>query len=224
MTLGDEEVLATLRDRFVVGWHNIWRERWVGESHGYSRAQSAVGTTNGAGGRNMQIFVLSPDLVVLHALPGFWHPKDFLHELHFAQGLAAVWADPNLNRAQKDRLFRTVQRAEVGFHGEETVARSGWQHFDAHAERARLRQGARDTFAIPVCAGDGDAAIDAAQLKPINVLVHERMAEQPFVPFAEFDVEALVDYGRPFYDNNMGRDHGVKLPKPPPKRSYRHWL
>src|SRR5687767_15719283 len=101
-----------LRERFVVGWHNIWREPYVGQSHGYSRHQMVVGTTNGAGGRNMQIFVLSPDLVVLHALPGFWHPEDFAQELRFAEALAAVWADSTLTRAQKDRLFRAVQLAE----------------------------------------------------------------------------------------------------------------
>jgi len=32
------------------------------------------------------------------------------------------------------------------------------------------------------------------------------MARQPFVKFRKFDVEALVDYGRPYYDNNAKLD------------------
>jgi hypothetical protein len=222
VTLADSTVRSLLRDRFVVGWHNIWRESYVGQSHGYSRRQAAVGTTNGAGGRNMQVFVLTPDLVVLHALPGFWHPEDFAHQLRFAEALASVWADPQLSRSQKEDLFRSVQLAEPRLHAEETRARSAWQPFDAHAEAMRARTQARDTFA-QAPAGDAEAAGGAAPcaappLKPLNVLVHERMAEHPFVPFAEFDVAALVDYGRPYYDNNQARgDRGIELPRPRPK-------
>lgn len=221
MTLADENVQQMLRERFVVGWHNVWREEWVGQSHGYRRNQTAVGTTNGAGGRNMQVFVLAPDQTVLHALPGFWHPDDFAHELRFAEALCTVWQDETMTRKQKDAMFRQVQLAELRSHGEATYARSGWQSFDAHAERHRATREARDTFGHATLPGVPMQGI--AMLKPLNVLVHERMADRPFVPFAEFDVEDFVDYGRPFYDNNIGRGgKGVDFPRPQPKRY--HWL
>lgn len=225
MTLANVTVRNMLQDRFVVGWHNIWREPYVGQSHGYTKNQTAIGTTNGAGGRNMQVFVLSPDLVVLHALPGFWHPDDFAHELRFAEGLASLWADAKVSRAQKDHMFRQVQLAEVRAHDELTFARSAWQDFDAHAERARAQQGPRDTLVNAMCGVEpltGTQLVSAA-LKPLNVLVHERMANRPFVPFAEFDVADFVDYGLGYYDNNHGRgDRGVEFRKPQPKRY--HWL
>ena len=58
-----------------------------------SPKQCAVGTTNGAGGHNVQIFVLSPDGVVLHALPGFWHPEDLVRELTGWICIRVTWAD-----------------------------------------------------------------------------------------------------------------------------------
>ena len=44
------------------------------------------------------------------------------------------------------------------------------------------------------------------RLKPLNVLVHERMARRPFVAWTDFDIESFVDYGRYFYDLNMFQD------------------
>lgn len=219
MTLADEKVLEVLKDRYVVGWRNVMNEEWVGQSHGYSRSQQAVGTTNGAGGRNVQIFVLSPDLVVLHALAGFWHPDDLRAELRFAEGLWSVWKDEKLTRAQKDAFCRQMQLAESRFQDEETFARSQWQHFDKHVELSRLQTENRDTVArVPGENGQGFA------LKPHNVLLHERMADHPFVPFDEFDVTWIADHGQAFYDNNRGTgEHGVAFPPPRPKLKS-HWL
>ena len=75
MSLPHQAVYPMLKSDFVLGWKNIIREDYVGRSHGYTSRQTSVGTTNGAGPHNVQIFVLSPELVVLHALPGFWHPE-----------------------------------------------------------------------------------------------------------------------------------------------------
>ena len=71
MSLSQEPAFSTLKKHFVVGWKNNQREDYVGSSHGYTCDQPAVGTTNGAGPRNMQTFVLSPDGYVLHCeVPG----------------------------------------------------------------------------------------------------------------------------------------------------------
>lgn len=216
MTLGDEKVLKMLDERFVVGWRNIGAESYVGSSSGYSGANSAVGTTNGAGARNMQILILSEELVVLHALPGFWHPEDFVQELRFAEGLATLWAEKGTRRADKDHMYRLAQLSQAASSSEATRARSRWQHFDEHAERQRLTKEPRDTF---VDGWQGPFTAEAAKtwpIKTIDVLVHERMAQQPFRLLSDFDFESLVDYGTVHYDNNRGiaGENGVTLKRP----------
>jgi hypothetical protein len=220
VTLGDESVLGLLRDRFVVGWRDIRDEDWVGSSFGYSPGQRAVGTTNGAGARNVQTFVLAPDLTVLHALPGFWHPEDFARELRFALVLARLWSDDNRTRAEKEAMFELLQLAEARCQPEATRARSAWQDFDRRTELGRAQVEARDVFAFD---GEASAMGGGAELamKPLCVLVHERMAERRFLPFAAFDAAAFVDYGQKFYDNNRGLDEGVVFAPPRPKRRSR---
>lgn len=198
MSLPEEPVFSLLRDDFVVGWQNIAREDFVGSSHGYTCEDTAVGTTNGAGPRNTQIFVLSPGGVVLHCLPGFWHPDDLAHELEFSKVLHRLWQDDR-PASSKRALYSRMQLAAPRAHSAAMRARSGWQGFDASHERARLEHGPRDTF---FAGQDGQPAA----LKPIDVLVHERMAQRPFVSFQKFDTDAFIDYGRPYYDNNMGVD------------------
>ena len=207
MTLPDPEVLSLLESSFVVGWKNIRKEDHVGFSHGYTPKQSCVGTTNGAGARNVQILVLSPDRVVLHALPGFWHPQDLARELRFALVLARLWQDDQRTREQKEDMFRRLHRAELRRQPAATYARSGWQHFDRSAELRKLALGERDTF-FPGTANGKKTGV----IKPVNVLVHERMAKQPFVPLAKFDIEAFSDLGQYYYDNNrrLG-EKGVKF-------------
>lgn len=212
MTLANPEVLTTLARDYVVGWKNIEREPWRGESRGYTRNQTALGTSNGAGARNVQIFVLSPDLVVLHALPGFWHPDDLLAELRFAQLADRLWRDDARTRAQKAAMLARLHRAHVDRLPEATLARSGWQSFDRFAELAQFRQGPRDTFEY------GDAEVP--DVKPTIVLAHERLLRQPFAEFASFDVAAFTRYGLEHYDNNAGVDHQglVFRAKPPAKK------
>ncbi len=189
-----------LESDFVLGWKNIVRQDFVGYSYGYKPKDSSVGTTNGAGPHNVQIFVLSPDLVVLHALPGFWHPDDLARELRFAKVLARLWQDQSRSLEQKQDMYRRLQMREISNHPPETFARSGWQGFDLRAEKVRHAKAPRDTFFD--LTKDGRTGI-----KPINYLVHERMASRPFIRFADFDIEAFVDYGRLFYDLN-GRVDG----------------
>ena len=199
MTLPNEKVLELLKRDFVVGWNNIEREEFCGTSSGYSRRQSAIGTTNGAGAHNVQMFVLSADGVVLHALPGFWHPDDLTAELRFAQVIDRLWRDQTRSRQEKECLFEKLHDLELRKQSEITTARSDWQSFDASAELRRVAKNeVRDTVV--------HKATGKVAMKPLNVLVHERMAARPFVPFAEFDTASFVDYGLRHYDNNRRVD------------------
>jgi len=195
-----------LEHDFVLGWSNIWKQPYVGMSGGYSRHAHAVGTTNGAGAHNLQLFVLAPDGTVLHALPGFWHPEDLARELRFAKVAARLWEDDTRTRAQKDRMLVRLHLAEIRRQSPETYARSGWQDFDERTERARAQREARDTVLT-------NALGEIIGMKPLNVLAHERVLQQPFVPFTEFDIGRFVDYGTLYYDLNQGRDHARVLPR-----------
>ena len=204
MSLPDDAVYPILEKDFVLGWKNIRREDYVGASFGYSKKHACVGTTNGAGAHNVQIFVLSPDLVVLHALPGFWHPEDLARELRFAKALLRLWEDDTRTDAQKQAMYRRLQLTELRYQPAAMYARSDWQEFDKTREGAALASKDRDTFRHTEDGKVKRTARGEPILKALNVLTHERMAQRPFLRFEEFDFARFIDYGRKFYDNNLG--------------------
>ncbi len=204
MSLPRDPVFPILRDEVVLVWENLIATDYVGESHGYACNEVAVGTTNGAGPVNTQILVLAADGTVLHALPGFWHAEDLADELRFGLQLAALWAAPTPSVEVKRAVFAQAQLDHAAGHSLATTARSGWQGFDRKNELKRLEAGRqRDTFVF-----DADRSLYALDRrgdpvsKPIDLLVHERLAARPFRPLAAFDVAGFADYGREYYDNN----------------------
>lgn len=205
MSLPHEDVYPILEKDFILGWKNIRREDYVGASFGYTKNHACVGTTNGAGAHNVQIFVLSPDLVVLHALPGFWHPEDLARELRFAKALLCLWEDDTRSDADKQAMYRRLQLTELRYQPAAMYARSDWQEFDKTREGAALSSTKdRDTFRRTEDGKVKRTARGEPVLKPLNVLTHERMAQRPFLRFEEFDFARFIDYGRKFYDNNLG--------------------
>jgi hypothetical protein len=202
VTLPNEEVMQLLNERFVVGSRNIERDAHVGLSHGYRPDQSAVGTTNGAGGRNVQLLVLAHDQTVVHALPGFWHADDLIAELRLALELHRLYLDDELPGEQKRTMLATLHRAHLRRHGDVAAKRGAWQDFDVAHELARAEREPRDTV---LTGPDGRPTV-----KPIPQLVHERLLARPFLPLADFRMEDFVDYGRPWYDNNQGVDREGK--------------
>lgn len=205
MTLPNEEVLDLLRDNFIVASRNIERDRHVGVSHGYRTNQTAVGTTNGAGGRNVQLIVLACDETVLHVLPGFWNPRDLVTELLLALEVNRLHQDEERTAAEKAKLFATLHRSHLARHEASMLERSAWQDFDQHHEVMRAQTEKRDTFVVQ---GDG-----SQMLKTIPQVVHDRMVARPFKKLADFGMESFVDYGRPYYDNNRGVDQGRNFPR-----------
>jgi hypothetical protein len=211
VTLADEEVIHLLRDHFVLGTRNNAGDAHVGQSGGYARAQTCIGTSNGAGARNVQMVVMAADATVLQVLPGFWHPGDLARELRFALELHALWSDRTLSRAGQQQRFTAMQRAHMRSFPDDTLARSSWQSFDRAAELVRTRKEPRDTT---VSEASGPGVFDGVlrvSLKPVCVLVHERMLAQPFRSFADFDMDSFVDYGQALYDLNMWFDAPVPL-------------
>jgi len=190
-----------LKDQFVCGYKDISRARYAGASGKHMPDGNAVDTTNGAGPHNIQMFVLSPDGVVLTCLPGYWHSQDLVTELKFAQKLNEVWQDNTLSREQKDQMFREMHLAHIAEHSKAMHNRSRMQGFDAQYE-VQKRYFQTDTIANRNLIEPGLKKIPPAAMKTTDQIMHERMAMRPFVPYNNFDVAAFADYGKQKYDKH----------------------
>ena len=202
MTLPNDDIVQFLDGRFVLSHRNIEKDAHVGMSHGYKPTQSAVGTTNGAGPRNVQFLVLAHDETVLHAMPGFWHADDLIKELTLGLEIHRLYGDKSVGAARREQMFGMLHRSFLRRHEDELERRSQWQGFDRWHEIERLKREPRDTF-VQTRSGE-------YELKSVVQVIHDRMVTRPFRKLDEFDLEQFVDYGRPFYDNNHG-DRGKKF-------------
>lgn len=204
MTLPNNDVIDFIGTRFVLAHRNINKDDHVGMSNGYSTSQSAVGTTNGAGPRNVQFLILAADTTVLHALPGFWHPEDLIAELQLAFEINRLYLDAQKTYSQKAKMFELLHKTHMRRHGADAIRRGHWQDFDRHVEVARVKREERDTFRT--------LANGQLQLKSVPEVIHDRMLARRFKKLDDFDLESFVDYGRSFYDNNHG-DKGKAFKK-----------
>jgi hypothetical protein len=202
-----------LRSRFVCGYRNIIDQPYAGNSGAHSPSGNAVDTTNGAGSHNLQLFVLNPDGTVLHCLPGYWNAEDLVEELQLAMKLNDVWQS-GMTPPQKAQYFERLQMAHIGNHSSEMVSRSELQGFDKWHEVQKAQTAMRDSrTAVPDTIADasllgmlGGGRRSQADLervvKTTDVILHERMAARPFVPYEKFDVAAFTDYGQMVYDKH----------------------
>ncbi|MFK7739905.1 MAG: hypothetical protein AB8H80_06240 [Planctomycetota bacterium] len=197
MTLPNEDVRAFLQDHFVLAYKNIEKEKHVGVSHGYKCTQDAVGTTNGAGGRNVQFFVLAADTTVLHCMPGFWHAEDLIKELQLALEVDRLYRTQSMSADRKGEMYELLHGTHLRRHGPEMDKRGYWQSFDQSYEMQRAQREIRDTVATD---SEGKRS-----MRPLVTVLHNRMVSRRFQKFEDFDIESFVDYGRPFYDNNRGK-------------------
>lgn len=196
MTLPNDDVINYLDSRFILFHRNIENDKHVGMSQGYKPTQSAVGTTNGAGPRNVQFLILACDETVLHALPGFWHAEDLIPELQLAFEINRLYLDQSKDAAQKDKMFAMLHKSHMRRHGAAAERRGHWQGFDRRAEMSRVQLEERDTFR--------KTASGELELKSVPEVIHDRMLQRRFKKLDEFDLENFVDYGRAYYDNNRG--------------------
>jgi hypothetical protein len=197
VSLSNDAVLNVLKNQFVCGYKNIKGEAYAGRSGQHDVTSPAVVTTNGAGPHNVQMFLLSSDGTVLHCLPGYWAPQDLLYEIRFALALDKIWHNPNLSPERKRSLSRQAQLESIKYHPRDMMARSHLQSFDAKHEEGK----AHSDFRFKP--GDFRPAYHPAKhgnLKTTDQVVHERMAQRPFVAYENFDVEKFSDYGKIRYD------------------------
>ncbi len=190
-----------LKDKFVCGYHDIMHEKYAGASGKHKPDEQAVDTTNGAGPHNIQMFVLAPDGTVLTCLPGYWNPKDLAQELVLAQQLYEVWVNPELSLSQKKEMYSQMQLAHLQQHSKAEQNRSRMQGFDIQFEAQKhLRD--TDVFYNPRLVDPSGKNIPPQNVKTTDVIMHERLAMRPFVPYEQFDTGAYSSYGKNLYDKH----------------------
>jgi hypothetical protein len=207
-----------IRNQFVCGYKNIYKEPYAGNSGVHPMNSSAVLTTNGAGPHNVQIFVLSEDGTVLQCMPGYWNPEDLASELALAQKLNAVWLDHSISKDQKAAIFKKMQLDHLALHTAKEKSRSHLQGFDAHyiaqhaAELPDLIDKPELLKDLKASAGTGKAVegmhVPEAAFKTTDMIMHERMSKTGFVSYNDFNVAAFTNYGTTYYDKNENESEG----------------
>lgn len=208
MSLSEEPLTSILKDEFVCGTKDITGLPYAGRSGMHAVDGQAINTTNGAGPHNLQLFVMAPDGTVLHCLPGFWNAQDLATELDFAMQIYGVYQNPGLSASQKNQYFSQMQLNHVSEHSPQMVRRSRMQSFDQKYEaKNRLHQS--DTIKDVNLAAQSTSKLNTMNpmkakgaFKTTDQILHERMAQRPFVKYEQFDVAAYSDYGRPLYEKH----------------------
>jgi hypothetical protein len=190
-----------LKDNFICGYRNIANKGYAGASGKHQVDGNAVDTTNGAGPHNIQMFVLASDGTVLTCLPGYWHAQDLADELKFATRLNQLYNDPSLSREDKNAQFRQMQLGHIAEESKGEHNRSHMQGFDIQYEITHRLNGT-DVFYDPRLVDPVAKKAPPGDVKTTDVIMHERMAQRPFVPYDKFDVAQYADYGKPFYDKH----------------------
>lgn len=201
MSLSSPQVIDYLRDNYVCGTRDISGLPYAGVSGRHEINGNAVGTTNGAGPHNIQMFVLAPDGTVLHCLPGYWSPQDLVYELDFAKSLTKVWNSRQSPEAKKSQFAR-LHLAHIKEHPAAMSQRSRMQGFDQLYE-LKNRFATTDTIANKALAASAlkdHMKIPDGAFKTTDVIMHERIAKMPFEPYSDFNVMAFSDYGKIQYD------------------------
>jgi len=219
VSLSTDPAFTALKESFVCGYRDISDQPYAGVSGLHKPDGNAINTTNGAGPHNLQLFILSPEGVVLTCLPGYWNAYDLVHEMQLAEKLNEVWHNPMLGRAEKDAIFRQMHQNHVQEHSNAMVFRSRMQGFDQKWE-AKHKLTSSDCIRNACLITDPNAKmLPQDAFKTTDEIMHQRMALRPFRTYDQFDVAAYTDYGRPIYDKHEDyRDAtGRLLPGADPK-------
>lgn len=200
MSLSQDPAFSILKNDFVCGYKDISHKHYAGASGKHLPDENAVDTTNGAGPHNIQMFVMTPDGVVLHCLPGYWKSEDLASELKFAEKLNQLWQDPSLSRQQKDVYFSRMQLQQISAEPKGMSNRSHLQGFDLKEEARKRPHGG--FFYKPELVDQRTGSTPPNNVKTVDIVMHERMSQRPFVDYKDFDVPTFSAYGKNEYDKH----------------------
>ncbi|HVR73751.1 MAG TPA: hypothetical protein VMT52_05440 [Planctomycetota bacterium] len=191
--LSNAEVIAQLNRNFVCGWTNIkGKTPYAGSSNTHLPTNPAMEVTNCAGHHNVQMFFLTSDGRVLHCLPGYWNPRHFLEELEVAVEAGKLYYRKDISAAERNREYLDLQLRHALSHTQALRHASAHQGFDKmDLEKRKDSDFHRKEGFI-------------TGLKTPDQVLHERLAERPFLPFEAFPVAAFIDMGLKRYKYDFG--------------------
>ena len=183
-----------MKKYFVSGWRNIaGSEDYAGTSNKHLPNYEAMTVTNCSGHHNVQMFFMTSDGKVLNCLPGYWNPKAFLSEAKFAVALNRLYEKKNVSIAKRNETFLDAHLKKAFSSDSKLQKQSKLQGFDVRNIEKRKESDFKRQ----------EGFIDSG-LKTTDQVLHERMAERPFIPFEMFDTAKFIDMGRKKYKYNKG--------------------
>ncbi len=194
VTLSNHQVQRELQKNFICAWENIKGKRsYAGSSNSHMPTNGAIEVSNCSGHHNVQMVFMTSDGRVLHCLPGYWKPRDFLTELDLALALGKLYYKKELSVVKRNEEFLNLHLRHSIAHTEGLRTASYHQPFDKQNLEKREQSDfhRKEGFVLG--------------LKTPDQVLHERLAERPYLPFEAFDIEKFVDMGLKQYKY----DHGL---------------
>jgi len=193
VTLPNKNVMPLLRNNFVMAFKNIdGKTRYAGKSNKHMPTMAAQKIYNCTAAKNIQMFILTEDGKIVHCLPGFWDVKPFIAEVQFAMKLNKIYKS-KMSIADRNEKFLDAHLTHALHHDAKTIGASKHQGFD---KKYLERTGNKDFQRAKGFQSKG--------LKRSDQVMHERMAERPFLAFEKFNVAKFVEMGRRVYRYNYG--------------------
>ena len=204
MTLSNDQVQKELQKNFVCAWENIKGKRsYAGSSNTHMPTNAATEVTNCAGHHNVQMVFMTSDGRVLHCLPGYWTPRHFITELNLALELGKLYYKKDFSVAERNREYLDLHLRHSIEHTQELRDASCHQGFDKQNLEKRQQSDFHRTEGFVL------------GLKTPDQVLHERLAERPYLPYEAFDIEKFIDMGIKQYKYDYGlpaKDHAAKAP------------
>ena len=154
-----------------------------------------------SGGRNIQMYFMTPNGRVVHCLPGFWSAEDFYTQAGFAVKLGMLARTKRLSNADRNEKFLDMHLQKAHGHNYGLVEGAQLQGFDVKYVKNNTSDFTR-----------GNKGFVKGGVKLVDQVVHERMAARPFVPFEKFDAHEFTKLGikRYKYDFGLAGKYGNK--------------
>ena len=195
MTLSDDAVIEKLNRDFVCGWKNIkGATPYAGTSNTHMPGNAALEVSNCAGHHNVQMVFMTSEGRVLHVLPGFWNPRHLVEEMDLAADLGKLYYQKGISAAERNAKYLDLHLRHALDHSAELRGKSYHQGFD----KMNLEKREESDF-------HRKEGFISYGLKTPDQVIHERLAERPFTPWASFDVRKAIDMGQRQYSY----DHGL---------------
>ncbi len=188
-----------LKTKFLCGWKDISGARYAGTSTRHQTGAPAQLVNTCSGHKNVQMFFMTSDGTLLHCVPGFWQPKNWLMEAKLALSLNKLYHNKRLSIVQRNDAFL---KAHLSHHRDAHTSGlrygSQLQGFDVSKERHNPNSDFNRTSG-PL----------KGSMKTVDQVVHERLAARPFMTFETFDIAAFVEFGNSDYRYHLGKHDRV---------------